>query len=246
MRLGKERVTERHFTARARMHGEYAVICGYALRERDEFLPLGVYPRLVHEPERSAERAALHRLVHQPHLLGDLRLGERGGIVARNAYPRRPVPHKRRHVDKKFPLRALNELRERPRANGMEKPAAHLVFILAVRRHSEGRKAAVARHLGGDALPQEGLVILFGVLVVVEEIVVRVRVDEPGRDGEPRAIHGDVGIDFKLRAHRNYPLPLDEHIALEALRARAVDDKTVFEKRPHPYPPYARAGAMNL
>lgn len=245
VRLGEQRIAERHLAARARMHGEDAVVLGDALRERNEFVVFGVDAGLIHKAEGAAERAALHRLVHQLHLLRDLRLGEGRGIVARDAYPRRAVPDERDHVDKEPPRGALRKLTERAGLHGVKETSAHFVLELAPRRHSEGGETAVARHLSGDALPQEWRVILLRVLIVVEKVIVRVRVDEPGRNGETRAVHHLVRLRGDVRSDRRYALAVHQDVAIEYGRPRAVDDIASFEQDLHTSPfPACAVGAQ--
>lgn len=146
------------------------------------------------------------------------------------------MPDERDHVHEKSAFRRTHEFTERAGLLRVEQTAAHFVLEPAVRRHSERRKTAVARHLGGDALPHERFVILFRVVVVVKEIVVGVRVDEPRRHRQPRAIHGFVRLHVEVCSDRRNTLPVDEDVAFEPRRARTVDNVTAFEQNFHNFP----------
>ena len=97
----------------------------------------------------------------------------------------------------------------------MEKPAADFVGEFAFRVDAERRKAAVAGYLRGDALLDEGRVIHLRVVVVVEEVVVRMRVDEAGCNGKTACVDGDIGVRaVRHRADRGYSVAVHKQITV--------------------------------
>ena len=238
MRLGDKRIAESDLAARAGMHGEDAVILRDELCERDEFVAFRVDAGLVHEPEGAAERAAAHRLVHEFHLRLYLRGSERTGGIAGNAYPGRPLPHERHEIEHEPPFRTPFEFGKGARLHRAEKPAAHLVAVRGGLRDPERRKAAVARYLSGDALPEEGGVKHLRVIAVVEKVVVGMSVYESRRDDEPGAVDHGVRLSGALPDFGDDPA-FDEDIAEISGGAGAVDYPAAFEKYAH-IPLFAR------
>ena len=106
---------------------------------------------------------------------------------------------------------------------------ADLVFMRGGRVDAEGREAAVAGDLRGDALLDEGAVELLRVLAVVEEVVVGVGVDQPRADLQPAQIHDLVGALTDLIADLKDPVVLNEHVAHPGPGPASVENRTVFE-----------------
>ncbi len=172
-----------------------------------------------------AVRAVGHRLVH--HAL-HVRLLGRGGRAAREAHggqAQRAVADELRHVERDaLPLVAREVLADRlPRevhARGqVEGEALHLGAELI--RDRGGGEAAVADHLGGDALAD----LRLGAPVVPEAPVgVRVHVDEAGGDGAPARVDGAPGRLAGKIADRGDGVAGHSHVGTAGGCAGAVDE----------------------
>ena len=210
-----------------------AVIFRDLLCEGEDLVLFGVAVRLIHEAEGAAERPALHGLADVGELPLDLLGGKGRRIIARHARADRALPDQGDEVHIQSALRARLEIREAAGVERVEQTAADLVPIGRVRFHAEGGKAAVAGDLGGDALLQEGLIILLRILTVIEKVIVRVGVDESGADLIPAQIHDLVGLLRDLAADLQDAVVLDQNVPDSGRSARAVIDRTVFEQRFH-------------
>ena len=227
--LREQGIVRTHDGAGPGMDGHDAVVLGDLLGEGEDLVFLGIAVGLIHKAEGAAEGAALHGLPYMGEFLLDLLRCEGRGIVAGDAGADGALADQRHQIDKEPPLGPLFKLRKAAGGEGVEQAAADLIPVGRVGVDAEGREAAVAGDLGGDALLNKGLVILLRVLPVVEEIVVGVGVDQTGADLQSRQIHHLVGDFLDLASNLKDPLVLNEHVAYHRGGAAAVVDAAVFE-----------------
>jgi hypothetical protein len=184
---------------------------------------------------REAQRARVERLVHQRgHLRDVVRRGRLvgGAAVAHDVRPQRAVRHLGAEIDRERPPRERVEvLRERLPLPGdaLGHRGARDVFDalhqpdepgVAVRRGGREPDAAVAHDRGRDAVPARrrqhriprGL-----------RVVVRVQIDEPGRDEQARSV--DLTAPAPDGADRRDAASVEGEIPGERWLTRPVDDR---------------------
>ncbi len=104
-------------------------------------------------------------------------------------------------------------------------PVAH--DLGAAGRDGGGREAAHAHHLGGDALAHLGLRRRAG---VIDEVRVRVDVDEAGRHHEAARVDGARGLAGEARPDGGNAVSLQRHVGGDAGRAAAVQHGAVLDQ----------------
>ena len=228
--LCEERIIRAYDRARSRVDRHYAIVLRDLLRKSDYLIFLRVSVRLVHESERSPERSSFHRFAHIAEFLLDLLFCIRSRIIARHARSYRALADQRNDIHKKFALGALLEVREASRILAVEQPSAYLIAVRSILIHAKWRETAVARYLSGYALLYERFIELFRILSVIEEIVVRMCIDEPRANLISADIYSFAGFLIYIFCNLNYTVVLDQHITLERSSSAAVIYHSAFEQ----------------
>ena len=214
-----------------------AVVFRHFLRECEKFVFLAVAVRFVHEPKRPAERSAFHRLVHVLFQLFDLIRCKRSIVVSGHPCAYGAVSDQRRHVDIEIPLGSFLEIRKRTRMKTVKQSSSDLVPVRRVLPHTERRERTVPGNLRRDSLFDKWLVEFLRILAVIEEIVVRMRVNQTRTNLVPFNVQGFIG--FLLDQLRNLPDPVVFNQYVPAVRRvpRTVDNPSVFKQCFHSVPP---------
>ena len=204
---------------------------GHAPGEGDQLLGRAVDAWRVHEAGRIAPGTRVDRFrevaLHGRLLVG----GGRPVLAAHRRVAEGAVAHELHHVDRGAePAEMIEVLAEAlPRHGRLAPDAADPVAhrLQHAGGDGPGREAAHAHHLGGDALPHLGLCT--GARVV-DEIRVRVDIDEARSHHEPFRVDHAGGGAAEVRADGSDAVALDGHIGSDAGCAAAVDYGAALEK----------------
>ena len=232
----RRRIRRRCRRARPRVHREHPPVALRHPRRAPKLLVGGVAVRLVHQAQRNAARARLQRGGHQTVEPVQLLRRERPGVIPRQADAPRHVPVERQQVHRGPPAcrkEAGQVVHVRRALRQGKQAAADERAMRRVRLPAEGRKAAVARHLRGDALLQKRREVGQGIGAAGKPVVVGMAVDEAGGHGQPLAVEHEVRLRALRRVHGGDGFTVDEQAAPAGGRARAVVEPAVLEKRAH-------------
>jgi hypothetical protein len=194
------------------------------LRERDELVRLGVGARRIDEPRGKSPRAGVHRVaepaLHRAQLTGvggprlEAQGGDAQGAVADE------VDHVHRGSECAQQVEVLTEglPRQIGRLPDATDPALHERLLLAADRRRGERAHAddFRRHTLAD-------LGLGGRAREVEEVGVRVHVDEAGRDRATGHVEHAIGGAGQARRHRDNALALDRHVRRAAGLTSPID-----------------------
>ena len=225
---------EQHRRLAADVREVKPVARSHRCRERDQLGGLGVRAGRIHEPRREAESPRVHRLTEQPlHRPEVVRLC-RSALEAHRRDAHRAVPDEVSDVDGGMDRGERVEiLRERlpseiQRGADAARPAAHdLLLPRAQRRLGEGAHADdFGRHALADLRFRRRT-------REVEEVRVRVRVDEARRHDVSRGVDRPRRFATKSGPDGDDAIALDRHIRGASAGARSVDHRPAAEeKRP--------------
>src|SRR3989441_1791749 len=207
---------------------------GHRARQEDQLLGRGVGARRIDEPGGIAVRACVHRLVEPPlHRLQIIRR-DRAVLRADGRETERAVTHEVGDVDRRSHGAERGEVLAEGLPAKLEaradaaRPAAHGVFApgrdrrLRERAHADdfGRAALADLRLGGRAAE-------------VEEIGMRVRVDEARRHDVTRGVDHPGRVAPEPGLDGGDAVPLHGNVRPSCGPARPVDDRAVpDEQRP--------------
>ena len=232
----RRRIRRRGRRACPRVHREHPPVALRHPRRAPKLLIGGVAVRLVHQAQRNAARARLQRGGHQ--VVQPVQLLRRQGprVIPRQADAPRHVPVERQQVHRRPPAcrgEAGQVVHVRRALWQGKQAAADERAVRRVRLPAEGRKAAVARHLRGDALLQKRREVGQGIGAAGKPVVVGMAVDEAGGHGQTLAVEHEVRLRAFRRVHGGDGFTVDEQAAPAGGRARAVVEPAVLEQCAH-------------
>ena len=190
--FGQQRIVCAHNGAGPRVDGDDAVVFRNLLCKGKDFVLLCVSVGFVHEAEGSAERAAFHGLAHIAEFLLNLLLRIWRRVISGHPGADGALADQRYQVHKKASFGSRLEFRKAARMLRVKQAAADFVPVGRVGFHTEGRKTAVSGNLRGNALFDKRFVELFRILAVIEEIIVRMGVNQPRADGKPLQVNDPI------------------------------------------------------
>jgi hypothetical protein len=220
----------------AQVGGVHAAVAGHHARQRGHLVGRCRMRLVVEQPGREAVRPGGQAFFQQPRHVLALAGTRRARQVAHGRKAKRGVPHQRRHVHRR--LRRPHRIAVRPHRGVAERlhpqqPKRRGRLRRHVRRQ---RDAAVAGQHRGDALRQLGQAIR---VMQHDGIVVRVRIDEAGRNGLAAAVHhaqlgGVISTGqspAQARSHRHDAVAGHQHVAGPRRAARAVDHQATLQQQ---------------
>ena len=185
--------------------------------------------RLVHKTERTAESTTFHCLANMGKLFFHLLLCEWSRIEAFHACPDRSLPDQRNQIHIEIPLCTFFKFCKAAGFNRFKEASADFIPVRSCFICTKRRKTAVSGDLRGNPLFDKRPEKLFGILPVIEKVVMGMGVNQARADLITGKIDDLICIfrDF-LRDFDN-PVIFNQNISLKRLPSGTIINQPVFK-----------------
>ena len=163
-------------------------------------------------------------------MLFDLFCGIRSRIIAGHACPHGSVSDERGHVYVEIALSPVFKVRIGARVKTVEETASDILPIWGIFLHPERGEGTVSGDLGRDALLNKRFVELLGIIAVIEEVIVRMGIDEARADLKAFDIDDLICRLFNVPVNLQDRIVFDQNVSLKRSAAGAVNHEPVFEQ----------------